>query len=301
MATFQRFPSSDFLSPNTIAKQTTGFINSNLGTVSSGSSGGTAFPGEPISKNANAKMVLGQTASAIDTIFSGNFGLDFFPPGTLPIDPPFEANNNPLTWKNPTALNVLLGITQAQGNILSGTGLPFPPFNPFPSQQAVGFPFNPFPASGGTTPSTSSASLPQAWATMAMGGAAFQTGNPMSAPIGTGAVPPTQGFMLIPTPSPSLGNPGNAPILFGSGGMPSPSPMPQPWPMQQNLQQNFIINQQQSTGFNGYNPNFASFHAPRRPMFEPLSFLMGSLMSSMMLMLAAVSPEAAEAPSGQAG
>ncbi|HEY9687518.1 MAG TPA: hypothetical protein V6C52_11125 [Coleofasciculaceae cyanobacterium] len=298
MSTFKGFPNSDFLSPNTIAKRTTQFIDKNLGTVSSGSSGGTAFPGEPISKNANAKTVLGQTNNGIDNILSPGFGLDFFPPGTLPTDPPFEANNNPLTWKNPNALNVLLGITQAQGNILNGTGLPFPPFNPFPSQQAVQFPFNPFPASAGATPS---ASPPQAWAMMAMGGAAFQAGNPMIAPPGTDAMPPMQGFMLIPTPGLNFGNTGNAPTAFGNGGMPSSLPMPQPWPMQQNLQQNFIINQQQSTGFNGYSPAFTSFHTPRHPMFEPLSFLMGSLMSSMMVMLAAVSPEAADAPSGQAG
>lgn len=185
MAVFKGFSSSDFLSPNTIARKTNQFIDRNTGTIGSGNDNAFTFT-NPFGDNPDAVDILQLTNGHLDSILDPNFGQAFFSTniarpltGIQPLEianmnsgpgfgnsgagqgigrllpgqvarPVVIANNpvnfNPLIWTNPNSTNILFGPLLGQADLLSGGSLQFPPFSPFPTQQQTRFPFNPFGA-----------------------------------------------------------------------------------------------------------------------------------------------------------
>jgi hypothetical protein len=200
---------NDFLDPDRVLRNVDGF-SSSISPVSSKTLTSRISPADPFGDNPTSDTVLGRTNSTLNRILSPSFGtnLNFTIPliplpsgnsipdlGTNPdptkitlftdffaqaIQPSVGETNvsnfNPLVWSNPNSTNILLGVTNAQSNVLNGTGLSSPAFNPFPDQATLNFPFNPFGSSGSTIQSLNAGN-----AIGSIGSAGSQTSNNQTA------------------------------------------------------------------------------------------------------------------------
>lgn len=140
----------DFLSPNDILKNVDHFSQS----VSANSNDRLAnqlFPPDPFGSNPDSTKILLTTTRASSKILSPGFGANLFlnsgvnqPQGNQSTQSGATFDElsrlNPLIWQNPSDLNILFGIMDAQNKIYGGNGI-IPPFN---SQPPL-FPFNPAP------------------------------------------------------------------------------------------------------------------------------------------------------------
>ncbi len=130
MSTFSGFPSSDFLSPRSIDRQTNSFIRQNGGSFASATTNAGSLFNDPFGENPDPKTILNTTNNSIDQIMATNFVGRLGSPVFLDN---FDNDLNPLQWHNPTANDILLGTLFSYSSILNG-GFSFPNnANPFPA------------------------------------------------------------------------------------------------------------------------------------------------------------------------
>ncbi|MEB3287415.1 MAG: hypothetical protein VKJ04_07920 [Vampirovibrionales bacterium] len=147
---------SDFLDPDKIqdiADELTGSIKP----VTSDTLRSQLISTMPLPENPDATDILNSTLKGLDIVFDPNIGQ-----GILP-----RANSNPLTWRNPTPLDIFVGVSAISGDLIFNPNpLPnFIPLNPATNNPLLpnpAFPF-PFPIGSlpvGSTPGTTFPTVP---------------------------------------------------------------------------------------------------------------------------------------------
>ncbi len=172
---------NDFLHPRDIL----GSVNDFSGSISSGGSNSPflLLGNNPIPKNANPVSVLNGTTGLIGNILSPGFGSNIFTPSAS-LNKDLTAFN-PLIWRNPNSLNVLLGTMDSTNKIFGGNGLFQPNLVPplYPFVTPVVPPFQNF-----VTPVASQAQLfPNT----------FLSGSPLFQPVGQPVAPNTNNVTQI--------------------------------------------------------------------------------------------------------